>query len=62
MTMLFLRAPAVEGMHAEIMNQIKYHDDTFNYASSPERSPDFGRQVATSFGMEAKSFPSFLTQ
>lgn len=43
MTMLFLRAPAVEGMHAEIMNQIKYHDDTFNYASSPERSPDFGR-------------------
>lgn len=35
-------APAVEGMHAEIMNQIKYLDDTFDYAPSPERSSDFG--------------------
>lgn len=32
----FLHVLAVEGMRAE-MNQIKYLDDTFDYAPSPER-------------------------
>lgn len=39
---LFFHAPAVEEMRAEIMNQIKYLDDTFDYAPFPERSLDFG--------------------